>query len=213
MRISAGVQPSRQPGHEFRRMVVAALFVVTFAVHALSPVTTSTNSAWTFHVAASILRQGNVSLDEYRPLMNLPADYQLLEVSGHIYDYYPVATPLLVTPVVWVTNKLYPLAHASDFYTYLSNHAPDDHTARLEKLTAAEIVALATVLMYLLARNRLDALPALGIALMFAFATSMWSTASRALWQHGPSALFLTLALYLIVIPSESRSARSTRQG
>src|SRR5262249_38064441 len=32
-----------------------------------------------------------------------------------------------------------------------------------------------------------------------AFGTAAWSTASRALWQHGPSMLMLTLALYLIV--------------
>jgi hypothetical protein len=37
----------------------------------------------------------------------------------------------------------------------------------------------------------------LGIAVLFAFATSMWSTSSRALWQHGPAAMLLLLALYI----------------
>jgi hypothetical protein len=36
---------------------------------------------------------------------------------------------------------------------------------------------------------------ALVCGLAFAFATSAWSSASRALWQHGPSILFLAVAL------------------
>jgi hypothetical protein len=31
----------------------------------------------------------------------------------------------------------------------------------------------------------------------------MWSTASRALWQHGPSVLFLSLALYLLLLANK----------
>ncbi len=202
--MSTGVRPRSGPGWELESLVILLVFLVTLAIHALSPVTTSTDSAWTFHVAASVLRQGNVNLDEYRPLMNLPLDYRLREIRGHIYSYYPVATPLLVTPVVWLTNLIYPLSHSTDFYTYLDRHAPDQRTAGLEKLTAAGIVALASALMYLIARQKLGIFQSAGIALIFVFATSMWSTASRALWQHGPSALFLTLALYLLVVPWKS---------
>jgi hypothetical protein len=163
-------------------------------------VTTSTDSAWTFHVAASILREGNINLDEYRSVIDLKADYRLRLIGGHVYSYYPVATPLLVVPVVWLANAVYPLAHTTDFYAYLTTHAPDSRTARLEKLCASAIVALGAVVMYLLGRTRLGILQAGVLALIFAFATSMWSTASRALWQHGPSALFLALALYSILI-------------
>ncbi len=204
MPMSAGARPRSGLGWELESLVIVLIFLVTLAVHAMSPVTTSTNSGWTFHVAASLLRQGNVNLDEYRPLMNLSLDYRLREIRGHIYSYYPIATPLLVTPVVWLTNLIYPLSHSTDFYTYLNRHAPDQRTASLEKLAAAGIVALASVLMYLIARQRLGTVRSAGIALIFVFATSMWSTASRALWQHGPSALFLTLALYLVVVPWES---------
>jgi hypothetical protein len=40
---------------------------------------------------------------------------------------------------------------------------------------------------------------ALGIALVFAFATAAWSTASRALWQHTPALLCASLALLAAV--------------
>lgn len=180
--------------------VIVGLFALVLIVHALSPVTTSTDSAWTFHVAASILREGNVNLDEYRGLMDLDLDYRLRVVNGHIYYYYPAATPLLVTPAVAALNAAYASTRPTDFYSYLAMHAPDDRTARLEKLIASGIVALAAVLMYLIARRSLDLWQSIAIALIFAFATSMWSTASRALWQHGPSALLVLLALHLTLV-------------
>jgi hypothetical protein len=180
-------------------LLLAAILLASCAVYILSPVTTSTDSAWTFHVAASILRQGNVNLDEYRSIIDLKLDYRMRVVDGHIYSYYPVATPLLISPAVWLINKVYPLVYHTDFYSYLGSHAPNEHTARLEKVLAAGIGALAALLVYLLARRELGAGWSLALAGVFAFGTSMWSTATRALWQHGPSALFLALALYLLL--------------
>jgi hypothetical protein len=180
-------------------LFAAAIVVVCCIVYILSPVTTSTDSAWTFHVAASILREGNVDLDEYRGVIDMQLDYRMREAGGHIYYYYPMATPLLVTPAVWLVNKLYPLAYPTDFYDYLATHAPDNRTAKLEKILASGIAALAASLMYLIARGELGVVPSLALTGIFAFATSMWSTATRALWQHGPSVLFLALALYLLI--------------
>jgi hypothetical protein len=189
-----------RPSRYREAIILLGIFLSTFTFQALSPVTTSTDSAWTFHVSASILRDANINLDEYRSLMDLKVDYRLRVIGGHIYSYYPVATPLLVSPVVWIVNAAYSLNHNTDFYTYLATHAPDSRTARLEKLCASAIVALGAAMMYLVARTRLGVWQSVALALIFAFATSMWSTASRALWQHGPSALFLALALYLITV-------------
>ncbi|HEY5984218.1 MAG TPA: hypothetical protein VIU38_12175 [Anaerolineales bacterium] len=188
-------------------LLIAGLMIVTLVVHAASPVTTSTDSAWTFHLAASILREGNVNLDEYRPLMDLALDYRLRSIGSHIYYYYPAATPLLVAPAVLLANALLPLRGSADLYTYLDSHAPDDRTARLEKLVASAIVAFAAVLMYLVARQFGSRASSLLIAFIFAFGTSMWSTASRALWQHGPSVLLALVALYLtLAVPGRAWS-------
>jgi len=195
-----GDRPAR---HISDSLALLGLLFLTFLIHAASPVTTSTDSAWTFHVAASILREGNVDLDEYRPLMDLDRDYRLRTISGHIYYYYPAATPLLVTPVVALTNAVFALTRPADFYSYLASHGPDDRTAKLEKLVASAIVALAAAGMYLVARRFLPTGSSIAVALIFAFATSMWSTASRALWQHGPSVLFLVVALYLTLAAPE----------
>jgi hypothetical protein len=184
-------------------LVLPVILLVTYAVYFFSPVTTSTDSAWTFHMAASIIQEHNINLDEYGPLMKLPVEYRVRAVDNHIYSYYPVATPLLVTPAVWLINKVYPLIYPTDFYTYLATHAPDSRTAKLEKVLAAGIVALATAVMYLIARRELSTTKSLAVAFIFAFSTSMWSTASRALWQHGPSALFLSLALLLLLMSKD----------
>jgi hypothetical protein len=203
MQASSHSRPEAKLGRFQQSLILAAIVAFTFFAHALSPVTTSTDSAWTFHVASSILLEHNIDLDEYRNLINLQLDYRLRLIRGHIYYYYPAATPLLVAPVVWLINKLYPLSHPTDFYTYLAEHAPDDRTARLEKIVASGIVGLAAGLMYLTCRRYLGVFESSAVALIFAFSTSMWSTASRALWQHGPSVLFLTLALYLLVAASD----------
>lgn len=186
------------------RVVIGAIVLLTAAIHVMSTVTTSTDSAWTFHVAASMIRQHDTNLDEYQSLVSPQGDYRLRTVGGHLYYYYPDATPLLVTPALWLVNRLYPLSHPTDFYAYLSSHAPDERTARLEKVVASGFVALAAAVMYLVARRFLGIAESSAMALMFAFSTSMWSTASRALWQHGPSVLFLTLALYL-TLSAENR--------
>lgn len=197
-----------QEGMNLRRVpesiALLAVASLVFIALALSPVTTSTDSAWTLHLAASITREHNINLDEYRALIDLQLDYRMRVIHGHIYYYYPAATPLLVAPAVALINAVYPLSHPTDFYTYLAQHGPDTRTARLEKILASGFVALAAAAMYLIARLRLRSLQAAAIALIFAFSTSMWSTASRALWQHGPSALFLAAALYLMLAASEA---------
>src|SRR5512146_852239 len=179
-------------------LVALAIIVIAWTIYALISVTTSPDSAWTFHLAASMLRQHNIDLDEYRSLMHLKTDYRMRVVGGHIYSYYPIATPLLVTPAVWLINKIYPVVYPTDFYGYLQTHAPDGRTAKIEKVLASGFGALAAILLYLIARRELPAARSMLATGIFAFSTSMWSTATRALWQHGPSALFIALALYLL---------------
>jgi hypothetical protein len=69
--------------------------------------------------------------------------------------------------------------------------------ALVELVLASFIIALASVAIFLTARLFLPAAGAVLLAFLFAFATPAYSTASRALWQHGPNMLMLTAALYL----------------
>ena len=69
-------------------------------------------------------------------------------------------------------------------------------TMLVELLLASMVVAAAAVVVFLFACQLADWRAALMIALIFAFATSAWSTGSRALWMHGFSMLLLPAGLW-----------------
>jgi hypothetical protein len=131
--------------------------------------------------------------------------------GGHYYNYYPVAVPLLAAPVVWALRAapagvrewlaltMIPQARAAflagDFISV---------RGKVEVLVASLFVALTTVVIFLIGGLILPNRYAAFLALCFAFATSAWSTASRALWQHGPSMLMLSIALYFLLRADEN---------
>jgi hypothetical protein len=68
-----------------------------------------------------------------------------------------------------------------------------------ERVIASTLVSLAAVVMFLIASQSLSRPRALLLTLVFALGTSALSTATRALWQHGPSMLFLSLTLLCLL--------------
>jgi hypothetical protein len=199
------------------------LFLITFIVHSFSPVSTSFDSRWTIPTAISLLDHGDTNLDEYPALIEKDYDYSLecvnvdgtvvragLCPNGHYYGWYPVAVPILAAPVVLALRVV-----PTQLREWLAiSMIPQDRTAflakdfisvkgRIEILVASFFVALTTVVIFLIGRLILPNLHSALLAFCFAFATSAWSTASRALWQHGPSMLMLSLALYLLLLADE----------
>ncbi len=187
--------------------ITAILFLFILGIYWLSPVVTVTDSLWSLYVSASILQEGNTDLDEYEHLIDVEDDIRIVPANGHLYYYYPIAVSFLATPFVWTANQFYSLRNSTDLYTYLAEHKPDDFTGRLEKFIASILSALGIIPIYLLASHYLSRKHAVVLALIFALSTSMWSTASRALWQHGPSVLFLSCALYLMVLAQKKEGA------
>lgn len=171
--------------------VAVLLFGAVFGVYAASPVTQSMDSRWTMHTALSLLGEGDVDLDEFIGLIP-PDDYRIVQLNGHFYPFFPLGPTLMATPLVLPYALLQP-----------DIHAIEASYSTLEKLCASILTALAVVIVYLTARSCAKVPPALLIALSFAFTTSAWSTASRALWQHGPSMLLLAVALYLLVLAQQ----------
>jgi hypothetical protein len=133
--------------------------------------------------------------------------------AGHYYNFYPVAVPMMAAPVLFAFER--GLAVAQPLVRPLIPHLPErlrhDMPRRFlegdmlggarvaEVVIASWITALSVALMYLVAREFLGAGLSLAIAGLCAFATPAWSTASRGLWQHGPSMLLLALVLWLAV--------------
>jgi len=201
----------------------AAVFGFVFFVHALSPALTSGDSRWTVPVALSLLERGDTNLDEYLDLIRENGYYAAECVrppdavagpamgdcaGGHIYNRYPIGVPVLAAPVVFAIRVSLDLAEPwlarpalFGIHPIIDAFLRADligSRALVEMLVASFFIALAAALMALTAGRFLAVRRAVGLALVFAFATPAWSTGSRALYQHGPSMLVATIAIWLL---------------
>lgn len=185
------------------------LFVLVLLVHSLSPVSQSCDSMWSVHIGLSLIREGNADLDEYRDAVLGGPGYVYELVNGHIYSSYPIGTPLLAAPLVYAIDVgLKQLSTISpktaDLIRRLRHVRTEQVDAatlhrQVEILVASLFIAFTAVLMYFIGRLFLGSFPLLMLALVFAFCTPAWSTASRALWQHGPSMLMLAAVLLILL--------------
>ncbi len=179
-------------------IIAAAVFVSTLTAYLASPVTAHTDSIWSLYLAQSLVKTGSLNLDEYSAMVP-PNDYRTERIHGHIYSAYPIGTPLMAAPFVAIFDRL-PVFGGSTFSKFLVVTPPGPGESQVEKLVASIIVALNAVLVFALALQYLNLAKSVILTGLFAFATPAWSTASRGLWQHGPSMLWLSLALYLVVL-------------
>jgi len=144
----------------------------------------------------SILHEGNLNLDEFAWLRERnPEPYFLRQGrDGHWLSRYPIALPVLATPV---------FAPAAWWLT--AHHiGHDDVRFRLasvvmERVAAALVVAISVALMYLALCAFTSAGTAAALTLVYALGTSTWSIGSQAMWQHGLSEVGLAgVSLYLL---------------
>lgn len=191
----------------------ALLLAGFFAVLAAFPVTTPFDSKLTLPTTLSLLREGNIDLDEYAPSFQ---DYRhgLLEHEGHLYNFFPLGPSLAALPMVALLDATARLAsplgglHPSLAKALAHWRGLHDATGAVDldawndsqRLFASVLVALAGVLMLELGLAlRLSRPRALLLAAAFVFCTPLLSTASRAMWQHAPSLLCLTGVLLCLV--------------
>jgi hypothetical protein len=138
------------------------------------------------YLPLSILREFDFDFDEFRFLHETGLPFFLLQINGRVISAYPpwagiLALPVYLLPVVGGLSSQSPLIHD------------------LEKLSASLITALSVLLLLFALRRLTTEKIAWFIAIIYAFGTSSFSSSSQALWQHGPSQLFLTLTIYWLV--------------
>lgn len=138
------------------------------------------------YLPLSLVREGNLDLDEFTFLHSTPKPYYLERSRDHYVSTYPVAPALLALPV-YLASALGGVAPESPF------------VVQLEKLAAAIITALSAAVLFLAVRRLAPPGWAWGITLVYAFGSSSLSTSSQALWQHGPSQLAIAATLYCLV--------------
>ena len=188
-----------------------ALFALVFVIYSACPVQLPYDSRWCIPTVLSILREGNINLDEYRPAFSHA--HGVIEVRGHAYNDYPLGPSLVALPFIagadWVVRAFSAIGRSPPRVSRLlerwRHHFDSTEEINLDfwnlpqRMIASVVVALTALLIYALGIHFLSHRRALIVALLFAIGTSALSTASRALWQHGPSMFFLAGALLCLV--------------
>jgi hypothetical protein len=138
----------------------------------------------------SLLREGNFDFNEFvgpQRRAHLPYYFQI--VNGRIISTYPILPGVLNLPI----------------YALATTMGVDIGQLRrqLSFLSACWITALSAVFVFLsLLRAGRRECTALIFSLVYAFGTCVWSVASRSIWQHGPSLLFISISLWLLLSPT-----------
>ncbi|HKB14013.1 MAG TPA: fibronectin type III domain-containing protein [Vicinamibacterales bacterium] len=169
------------------------------------------DSMWSIPTAVSLLDHHDATLDEYQSIVAARRGVLTQRIGGHTYTIYPLGTSLAAIPGVVV---LRPIAGAiarlaPSLWTSMAAYQaergcrPVDGEPVIalhswsERAIASALVAATAAIVFVIAADELAPGWAIALAIVFAFGTSAWSTASRALWQHAPSMFLLALALLL----------------
>jgi hypothetical protein len=149
-----------------------AVFLFVFVTHVLSPNATPFDSRWTIHTAYSLVRNGDLDLNEFSSALR-DNDYYAIECvdteyrrtfpinpaapcpNGRFLNFYPLAVPMMAAPVVFVLDTaldalqpwLSPLADSMATATRRAFLKGDLVGASMltELIAASSIIALASV--------------------------------------------------------------------
>jgi hypothetical protein len=181
----------------FRRAEILLLLGLLFAYHINLRQVSSHDTYASRFVPISVLRDSDLILDEFVPEdikpqagANFFSNY-FFYARGHFYDSHPPIGPLLALPVyalpVWIGTPQNPELVANLF----------------SKIAASLMAALSALAVFAGSRRFLratDAPSQTRIAVLAAIAygagTSIWSTASLAMWTHTPAVLGYALAIW-----------------
>jgi hypothetical protein len=168
------------------------LFIITvFGLYLASPVIQSGDSRLVIYEANSLVTRSTRDLAAYGPIVD---GWPCYRQGSEVISRYPYGTALFDIPFQSVAVSVSALAGHSAVA-----HLMTSQPRHFEKLLASAIAALAAaaiVLMALELTGRLGRSVVLGG--IFAVGTSLWSTASRGLWQHGPMALLFALSIWAL---------------
>lgn len=138
----------------------------------------------------SMIEEKNFDLNEFAPMLvkdtgeGLP--YFLTQLKGRYLSVFPPGPSLFALPVFLVAGWL--------------GYNPLLNLQSLEKLSATVAVALSAVFVFLSLSLLTNERWAYIITFIYAFCSASWSLSSQALWQHGPSQLFLSASIFCLLM-------------
>ena len=184
-------------------------FLVFFCVlipNLLNTNVTSWDTRWTIHTAYSLISEGDLDLDEYADYLKKNDNYGIWKERDHIYYFFPIGVSIISVPFVFIAEYIYELILVvnPEIKTKLAAQGitlfnVSNYYYILEYFIASIIVSICAGMCFLICRKYLSIRDALIITFVFAFCTSLWSIAGRALWMHGPLILFLLIVIYMLI--------------
>jgi hypothetical protein len=195
---------TRAAGPRRDRLAALLLGACCGAVFLLSPNRQVTDSHFTLLLSQNLLRHGSFALDRYfvppldaarHPRLRsngLPSHIREA-ADGHLYYFFPPGSSVLSVPFVAVMNRLGWSAVGPD------RRYDIEGERRMQAVLAATLMGGVTALLFAIARAFVSALPAAAAALVAAFGTQIWSTASRGLWSVTWQIALIAVVLWMLV--------------
>lgn len=147
-------------------------------------------------IPLSLLQRGDFALDQFRDFakQNYRDAYFIADVNDRAVSRYPIVAAVLALPLYgvpvgtgWMANSGYPWL----LYPWTA--------FMVAKFGAALMAALAVLMFFFCARELTGLRSSAALALVCAFGTSVWSTASQGLWQQTPSILLQLIGIWFIL--------------
>ena len=174
-------------------LLPASLFAASFAVFCWSPNHQMTDSGYALLTTENLIRHGDLDLARYRLDQGPGSNYRLEHVGERTVYFFPVAGSILSVPYLALDRLLArPIVNQDGAYAVKAEEAAE---ARLASL----LMAAFTVIVFLTARLVLPAGRSLLVALVVAFGTQVYSTASRTLWSDSWALVLVGSAVYLLL--------------
>ncbi|HVN65776.1 MAG TPA: hypothetical protein VMT31_04060 [Methanomicrobiales archaeon] len=199
-------EPMKEEGQETPRRSrqagkILLLFIICFLVYnTVSFIRMSGDTTPAQMLPLSILRYGSLSLDQFNASFNNPDNlYAFVQVQGHYYSYFPIVTPVILTPLYVVPYLFITIFQIPLTYTVIAD---------LARYASAMVAAAGVVLVYLNARALFSRTAVLLTTVTYAFGTTTWAISSQAPWQQGMVELLLAAMIFLVIL-NETRGEGS----
>jgi hypothetical protein len=189
------VEPSsRAPGATgAARALPLLLFLSSFAVFLGSPNHQMTDSGYALLVSENLLRHGDLDLERYHLESVRGSNYRLEHAGPRTTYFFPVGSSILSLPFVALADLAgQPIVRGDGTYATQIER-------RQEAILAALLMAAFTVIVFGTARLILPVGTSLAVALVGAFGTQVYSTASRTLWSDTWALVLVAGAIHLLL--------------
>lgn len=157
--------------------IALSLFVCAISVLTLPP--GSGDSMWNVPVGLSLIKEGNIDLDEYSNLIESRNYYGITEFNGSYYNYFPIGGTIIPFPLIYIGHIIF-----------------EENISLIELLSSKLMFSITVFTFYLLCWIvSKDIKISIILSSIFAFATPNLYILSGALWTHGSAELMIILSL------------------